>query len=195
MKLYRIPDMNLLLIKNDESLTADDLVDPIAVATLDEDAIGVGTILVKAGTMVQLYSSFEPEGNRVSLVEFEPGAGGFIYVDLVDLRDSHLSTDEQTEKFIAALDMDLALEDTDATTEVNEDMDDEAYSDYLLSLLDLLDKGVINEDQSEYLFKTLDEWGPKVTDFILVLSKSRDMSKELVDYMKIAYGKDNDGSN
>ena len=195
MKLYRIPDMNLLIIKNDESLTADDLVDPIAAATLDEDAIGVGTILVKAGTMVQLNANFEPEGTKVPLVEFKPGAGGFIYVDLVDLRDSHLSTDKQIEKFIAALDMDLTLEDTDAATEVNEGMEDEAYSDYLLSLLDLLDKGVINENQAEYLFKMLDDWGPKVTDFILVLSKSRDMSKELVDYMKTAYGKEDDGSN
>lgn len=195
MKLYRIPDMDLLIIKNDESLTPDDLVDPIAASTLDEDAMGVGTNHIKAGTVVQLYASFEPDGNREPLVEFEPGAGGFIYIDLVDLRDSHLSTDKQTEKFLAALDMGLVLEDTEATSTTDKGTDEEAYSDYLLSLLDLLDQGIINEDQAEYLFKTLDEWGTKVTDFILVLSKSRDMSKELVDYMKIAYGKDQDGSN
>lgn len=166
MELYNITDMRIALIKNDAGMTGDNLTSFLAENILDESYVNIGTRLGTKQNEVIIYGKLdESQGDR-NILSFFIDNGGYLYIDLQDLVESHTSSAKQVETFLEAIGGQYDLI-TYGEPEPPKEGSDEEYGEALYSLLDLSETHNLSEDTMGLLMATLDTYGVQATQMLL----------------------------
>lgn len=166
MDMYNLDDLKVAIIKNDNSLDADSLTSFLAESIIDKRYMNIGTRLGSKKDEIVLYGKLEePYGNQ-DIVSFFIGNQDYIYIDLADLPESHISTPKQILNFLNAIDYhnDTMVYTTTSDTEVDTD---EEYAEALGSILDIADNQGLSDDTMGLLMTTLDTYGVQATQMLL----------------------------
>mgnify|MGYP007066903073 CR=1 FL=1 len=166
MELYNITDMHIALIKNNASMTGNNLTSFLADNILDDSYVNIGTRLGTRQNEVVIYGKLDEDLGNQDILSFFVDSGGYLYIDLVDLLESHTSSAKQAETFLEAIGGHYDLITYGEPEAPKADSDDE-YAEALYSLLDISEAHNLSEDTLGLLMETLDSYGVKAAQMLL----------------------------
>lgn len=166
MELYNITDMRIALIKNDTTMTGNNLTSFLAENILDESYVNIGTRLGAKQDEIIVYGKLGDNLGDQNILSFFIDKGDYLYIDLQDLSESHVSSAKQVEAFLGAIGGHYDLI-TYGESETYKDTSDEEYEKALYALLDLSETHNLSEDTLELLMTTLDTYGVQATRMLL----------------------------
>lgn len=166
MELYNITDMHIALIKNNASMTGNSLTSFLADNILDDSYVNIGTRLGTKQNEVVIYGKLDEDLGNQDILSFFVDSGGYLYIDLLDLLESHTSSTKQAKTFLEAIGGHYDLITYGEPEPPKEDSDEE-YAEALYSLLDISETHNLSEDTLGLLMETLDSYGVKAAQMLL----------------------------
>lgn len=166
MELYNITDMHIALVKNNASMTGDSLTSFLADNILDDSYVNIGTRLGAKQNEVVIYGKLDEDLGNQDILSFFPDNGGYLFIDLLDLLESHISSAKQAETFLEAIGGNYDLI-TYGEPEMPSEGSDEEYAEALYSLLDISETHNLSDETLGLLMATLDNYGVKATQMLL----------------------------
>ena len=167
MELYNITDMHIAIIKNNASMTGNNLTSFLADNILDDSYVNIGTRLGTKQNEVVIYGKLDEDLGHQDILSFFVDSGGYLYIDLVDLLESHTSSAKQAETFLEAIGGHYDLITYGEPETPKADSDDDEYAEALYSLLDISETHNLSEDTLGLLMATLDTYGVDAAQMLL----------------------------